>query len=327
MTALEIRPIRDGEEDAVAALWRACNLVVSYNDPINDIARCRNSPASTLLVGVKDGRLVATIMVGEEGHRGWLYYVAVDPAEQRHGHARTMVDAAEAWLKARGIPKVQLLIRETNTRVRDVYERLGYTCEPRLIMSKWLDGGPEVPPLFNTVTSLEMLSRPTRPNLPHPGLKLALMRLDPPTVGFYRYLFDTVGGSWTWYSRRFMDDEALARIILDPKVEITVAYVGGVPAGYFELDFRQPNECELAFFGLLPEFIGRGLGRWLLETSIDAAWMPAAIRRVWVHTCNLDHPRALGLYQKAGFAAFAQHEEKMRDPRLVGLPWPPSRAA
>src|SRR5688572_7693511 len=122
MTALEIRPLRDGEEDAVAALWRACNLVVSYNDPIKDIARCRNSPASTLLVGVSGGRIVATVMVGEEGHRGWLYYVAVDPGEQRHGHARAMVGAAEAWLKARGIPKVQLLIRETNTGVRDVYE-------------------------------------------------------------------------------------------------------------------------------------------------------------------------------------------------------------
>jgi ribosomal protein S18 acetylase RimI-like enzyme len=327
VSPLEIRPIADGEQSAVAALWRACDLVVSYNDPIADIERCRRSPASELFVGARDGRVVATVMAGEEGHRGWLYYVAVDPSERMHGHARTMIRHAETWLRGRGVPKVMLLIRDTNTRVRDVYERLGYTCEPRLVMSKWLEGGPEVPELVQTVTSLEMLKRPTRPPAPTPALKLALMRLDPPTVTFYRHLFNSVGGIWTWYSRRFLDDEALARIILNPRIEITVAYVGGVPAGYFELDRRVEGECELAFFGLVPEFIGRGLGRWLLDKAVEAAWSAPDVRRVWVHTCNLDHPRALGVYQKAGFVPFKQFEEPMRDPRLVGLPWPPPKVA
>ena len=328
MTDLTIRSIADGDEPAVAALWKTCNLTVSYNDPIADIARCRNAPSSELFVGVRDGRIVATVMVGEEGHRGWLYYVAVDPAEQKHGYARAIISHAESWLKARGMPKVMLLIRDTNTWVRDVYERLGYTCEPRLVMSKWLAGGPTVPALTQTVTALEMLRRPTKPPAPTPALKLALMRLDPPTVSFYRYLFNTVGGIWNWYSRRFMDDAALAAIVLHPKVEITVAYVGGVPAGYFELDRKVDGECELSFFGLMPEFIGRGLGRWLLDKAIEAAWSPPGVGRVWVHTCNLDHPRALGVYQKAGFVPFKQYEEPMRDPRLVGLPWPmPAKAS
>lgn len=331
MSALAIRPIADGDETAVAALWRACGLTTSYNDPAADIARCRNSPASDLFVGVADGRIVATVMAGEEGHRGWLYYVAVEEALRGHGHATAMIRHAEDWLKGRGMPKVMLMIRETNTRVRDVYERLGYTCEPRLVMSRWIEGGPSVPPMVNTVTSLEMHGRPTRPSAPTPAMKLALMRLDPPTVSFYRYLFDTIGASWTWYSRRFMDDATLAAIIQDPKVEITVCYVAGVPAGYFEIDRRVPGESELAFFGLMPDFIGRGLGRWMLDMAIDAAWTSAKgsepVGRVWVHTCDLDHPRALGLYQKAGFTPFRQYVETMRDPRLVGLPWPPVKPA
>ncbi len=324
---LIIHPIADGEEVAVAALWKACGLTVSYNDPIADIARCRRSPSSELFVGKREGRVVATVMAGEEGHRGWLYYVAVDPAEQKHGHGRALIAHAESWLKSRGMPKVMLLIRDTNTRVRDVYERLGYTCEPRMVMSKWLEGGPEIPEFTQTVTALEMFKRPSRPPAPIPLLKLALMRLDPPTVPFYRYLFNTVGGPWNWYSRRFLDDAALAAIILDPKIEITIPYVGGVPAGYFELDRRKPGECELGFFGLMPDFIGRGLGRWLLEKAVDAAWSAPDVGRVWVHTCNLDHPRALGLYQKVGFVPFRQFEEPMRDPRLVGLPWPPVKVA
>ena len=328
MTDLDIRAIGDGDEKAVAELWKTCKLTVSYNDPIEDIARCRRSPASELFVGVKDGKIVATVMAGEEGHRGWLYYVAVDPSEQKHGYGRQMIQHAERWLGSRGMPKIMLMIRDTNTKVRDVYERLGYTCEPRLVMSKWLKGGPEVPPMTQTVTSLEMLSRPTRPPAPTPAMRLALMRLDPPTVSFYRHLFNTVGGPWNWYSRRFMTDDELSAIILHPKVEITVAYVGGVPAGYFELDRKVDGECELSFFGLVPDFIGRGLGRWLLEKAIDAAWSAPDVKRVWVHTCNLDHPRALGNYQKAGFVPFKQFEEPMRDPRLVGLPWPmPNKVA
>ena len=100
-----------------------------------------------------------------------------------------------------------------------------------------------------------------------------------------------------------------------------------MPAGYFELDRRKPGECELGFFGLMPDFIGRGLGRWLLEKAVDAAWSAPDVGRVWVHTCNLDHPRALGLYQKVGFVPFKQFEEPMRDPRLVGLPWPMPKTA
>jgi ribosomal protein S18 acetylase RimI-like enzyme len=329
---LSIRPVADGDETRVAELWRDCNLVVAYNDPLADIRLCRSTPTARLFVGEVDGRIVATAMAGSEGHRGWLYYVAVDPKLRRAGHARAMVSHAEAWLASQGAPKVQLLIREANVPVRDVYARFGYTVEPRLVMSRWLKGGPPPPPPFETVvTYLEMFRRPTHAPPPTPALKLALMRTERPTVSFYRYLYNTVGAAWTWSDRRYLGDDELAAIVHHPKIEISVLNVGGVPAGYFELDRRRSGDVELAYFGLIPEFIGRGLGWYLLNVAVDAAWTAPPktepVRRVWVHTCDRDHPRALSLYQRAGFEAYKQQTEATRDPRLVGLPWPKSAAA
>jgi ribosomal protein S18 acetylase RimI-like enzyme len=93
-----------------------------------------------VLVARQDGRVVATVMVGHDGHRGWLYYVAVAPALQGQGIGAQIVAAGEEWLKARGVVKVQLLVRETNTRVVAFYEKLGFEIAPRVVMSKWLDG-------------------------------------------------------------------------------------------------------------------------------------------------------------------------------------------
>ena len=138
MSDLEIRAIGDDDVEAVAALWKTCNLTVSYNDPHEDIQRCRRSPASELFVGIREGRVVATVMAGEEGHRGWLYYVAVDPAEQKHGHGRAMIHHAEMWLMSRGMPKVMLMIRDTNVAVEAFYHRLGYRTIPRLVLQKVL---------------------------------------------------------------------------------------------------------------------------------------------------------------------------------------------
>ena len=169
------------------------------------------------------------------------------------------------------------------------------------------------------ITHLEMRARPERPRLPTPaGPALALIRAERPTLSFYRYLYDTVGGPWLWYERRVMADEVLAAILRDPKVQVTVLYSGGVPAGFYELDARIPGSVELAYFGLVPEFIGRRLGPFLLDRAIEAAWSQKP-ERIWVHTCTLDHPKALALYQRAGFTPFRRDRIRIKDPRGMGL--------
>lgn len=130
-----------------------------------------------------------------------------------------------------------------------------------------------------------------------------------PTVSFYRYLYITVGEPWRWVDRRRLTDGELSAIIQDSRVEILVLYVEGVPAGYAELDGRTSPDIELAYFGIVPEFIGRRLGPYLLRFAIDRAWARRP-RRFWVHTCTLDHPRALATYQRAGFVVYDTRVER-----------------
>lgn len=169
------------------------------------------------------------------------------------------------------------------------------------------------------ITHLEMRARPERPRLTAPaGPPLALIRAERLTLSFYRYLYDTVGGPWLWYERRVMDDERLTAILHDPKVQVTVLYCGGVPAGFYELDARIAGSVELAYFGLMPELIGRRFGPFLLDRAVEAAWTQQP-DRVWVHTCTLDHPKALALYQRAGFTPFRRDRIRIKDPRGMGL--------
>lgn len=141
---LDIRPYRPADRDAVVALWEACGLLRPWNDPASDIALCLDTPGSALFVAPGGGNgargLWATIMCGSDGHRGWLYYLAVDPDRRRGGIARSMVGHAESWLAEQGIRKVELMIRPENDAVREFYERVGYEVEPRLVMSRWLHG-------------------------------------------------------------------------------------------------------------------------------------------------------------------------------------------
>ena len=180
--------------------------------------------------------------------------------------------------------------------------------------------GPPAPKgkLAVVITYLEMLSPPARPPAPVPLRKLALLRAVAMPVHFYRYLYNTVGEPWLWWERRAMDDQTLAAIIHDERVEIYVLYVNGAPAGYTELDRRMAQEIEVAYCGLVPEFIGQGLGTYLLNWTIDAAWRYQP-KRLWVHTCNLDHPRALQTYQRAGFVPYKQERRVIEDPRMAGL--------
>jgi hypothetical protein len=142
---LAIAPIVDADVAAVAALWQRCGLTRPWNDPTSDIAFARRGPNSTILVGRRDGAIVATVMVGHDGHRGWFYYLGVDPDQQGRGFGRAMTQAAEAWLVERGIAKAQLMVRADNDRVRAFYEALGYGEQERILFAKWLDGRPLTP--------------------------------------------------------------------------------------------------------------------------------------------------------------------------------------
>lgn len=136
-----IRPAVPEDEDALVALWRACGLVASYNDPAEDLRFALAGACSTVLVAAgADGGVAGSVMVGHDGHRGWLYYVAADPGARGTGIGRAVVAAAEAWLRERGVRKAQLLVRETNAAVVAFYERLGFEVSPRVVMARWLDG-------------------------------------------------------------------------------------------------------------------------------------------------------------------------------------------
>lgn len=138
MTAF--RDIENRDVPGVVALWRTCGLTRPWNDPVQDIAFARGGPASTVLVTEVGGEIAATIMVGHDGHRGMLYYLAVDPARQRRGLGRAAVRAAEAWLASRGVWKVNLLVRPENAAVMAFYERLGYEVNPVMCMARRIAG-------------------------------------------------------------------------------------------------------------------------------------------------------------------------------------------
>ncbi|PYF04065.1 hypothetical protein BJ122_10443 [Rhodopseudomonas faecalis] len=143
--ALVIAPINDDDISAVVALWQDCGLTRPWNDPAADIALARRGDNSEVLIGRAGEAIVATAMVGHEGHRGWVYYVAVDPAHRQQGFGRAIMEAAEHWLRQRDIVKMQLLVRPENTKVQAFYETLGYGVQERIVYAKWLDGCPLTP--------------------------------------------------------------------------------------------------------------------------------------------------------------------------------------
>jgi ribosomal protein S18 acetylase RimI-like enzyme len=141
MPGLVVRPMEDGDQDRVVALWHAAGVARPWNDPARDIEFARRGPHSTLLVGWLDGDLVASAMVGEDGHRGWVHYVAADPAHAGRGLGRAIMQAAEDWLGRRGVWKVQLLVRGDNARVIGFYEHLGYRNTQSVCLQKIIGEG------------------------------------------------------------------------------------------------------------------------------------------------------------------------------------------
>jgi ribosomal protein S18 acetylase RimI-like enzyme len=133
-----VRQFQPQDEGAVVALWKLCGLTRPSNDPHKDIERKTRVRPDLFLVGVLDGKVVACVMAGYEGHRGWLNYLAVDPAHRREGLGRTIVTEAEARLRASGCPKVNLQVRTSNRGAIDFYERLGYSVDEVVSMGKRL---------------------------------------------------------------------------------------------------------------------------------------------------------------------------------------------
>lgn len=180
-----------------------------------------------------------------------------------------------------------------------------------------VSASPSPAKLRTTITYLEMAQPPSQAAPPDPP-HVRIERAAGITVAFYRYLYNEVGGRFLWYERRAMDDIALAALLHSPATEVYVAYAKGVPAGFFELDRRHPTDIDLAYFGLMADFIGVGLGHWFLRRAVDAAWAHRP-RLLTVNTNSLDHPRALANYQRVGFAVARTVEHSFDDPRLKGL--------
>jgi GNAT superfamily N-acetyltransferase len=154
------------------------------------------------------------------------------------------------------------------------------------------------------VTYLQMFGHSQR-IVPPPREGLTVVHARKPSVAYYRFLYGAVGKDYDWTSRNKLSDRDLLAIIHDPAIEVHVLMAQGVPAGFAELDRRGEGEIELVQFGLMPEFIGQGLGKYFLQWTIDRAWS-CSPTRFWLHTCSRDHPAALPNYLKAGFSIYKE---------------------
>lgn len=166
------------------------------------------------------------------------------------------------------------------------------------------------------VTHLEMKSRP--PLAAAKPSPYSLRRVKQPQLGWYRELYRRVGEDWLWFSRLTLSDADLAYIIHHPSVEVHALAHQGRDQGILEIDFRRLPEVEISFLGVAGPLIGKGAGRFLIRQALQIAWARNP-RRVTIHTCTLDHPRALEFYRKAGFKPYARSTEIADDPRLTGL--------
>jgi hypothetical protein len=142
---LSIAPIEDDDVASVIALWERCGLTRPWNDPAADIALARRGDNAAVLVGRDGGNVAASVMVGHDGHRGWVYYVSVDPDCRAKGFGRSIMTAAEQWLLERGILKLMLIVRGDNAKVKAFYETLDYAEQERILYAKWLDGREPTP--------------------------------------------------------------------------------------------------------------------------------------------------------------------------------------
>lgn len=323
------RPYQETDRAGVLGLWETCGLSRTWNDPMETIAGFTAGAHTRLYVADDgDGAILGSIAVGEDGHRGWLYRLAVSPEVRGGGVARGLVAEAKSWLASRDIVKVQVLIRAGNDEARRFYARAGFHASDVGMMQCWLK-----PPAENefpaadsetlnvVVTHMEMTALPKRRTFARPRGSLALLEAKAPTVSFYRYLYDAVGAAWMWADRQSMSDDTLEKLLNGDQWSLRVLYVDGVPAGFAELDHTDlaTEGClTLRHIGLMPSFIGRGYGRYLLTWVIDAAWQLQPMR-IETAVRSLDHPHGVALLQQYGFTVVSQEAREITDPRRIGL--------
>jgi GNAT superfamily N-acetyltransferase len=180
------------------------------------------------------------------------------------------------------------------------------------------DGYSDVPngKIAAVVTHLEMTERPTP--RPDPPASWTLRRVEAPDLDWYRDLYCRIGEEWLWSYRLQLSDAELAAIVTAPAIEVFALVHDGRDEGLLHLDFRQAGDCEVVLFGVTAKLIGSGAGRWLMNRALEIAWSHP-IRRLWLHTCSLDHPSAPEFYQRSGFRAFRRQIEIADDPRLSGV--------
>lgn len=181
------------------------------------------------------------------------------------------------------------------------------------------DGYSDIPSgkTVSVVTHLQMFKRPpTRPE--RSEASWTLRKVDVSDPDWYRALFRRIGENWLWFSRLQSSDKELLGVFSNPLNEIYVFEALGQEEGLVELDFSVEGECQLSYFGLTPPMIGLGAGRWMMNRALAMAW-DWPIRRLWVHTCSLDHPGALDFYIRSGFTPYRRQVEVADDPRVIGL--------
>lgn len=183
-----------------------------------------------------------------------------------------------------------------------------------------LNGYTEIPDtkIAVVVTYLEMTERPVSRLAPD----RSDVKLEPwaePDVATYKSLFRSIGEAWIWFGRLTKDEAELDTLLREPQRENYLPMRDGKPVGTLELNFADPENVELAYFGLVPEAIGGGLGRWLMAQAIDIAWSRPETKRLWLHTCTADSPQALTFYQGCGFIPYKRSIEVADDPRILGL--------
>lgn len=172
------------------------------------------------------------------------------------------------------------------------------------------------------VTFLEMNARPSYGWPPTPnGMTGALLKAEKPPVWYFRALYDAVGRDYAWTDLHAAEDAEIADWLASPDVALYSMMDHGWPQGFFVLDWRAGDSCDLAYFGLVPEATGRGFGRWMLRTAILTAWAREGVKKLAVNTCTLDHPRALIQYQANGFTPVQQEDRT----RVLTRDWSPAK--
>jgi len=160
-------------------------------------------------------------------------------------------------------------------------------------------------PRYAVRTFLEMHDPAALEAAPAPSQHLTLERVDACPPALWRTLYTEVGAQYHWVDRLSWTDEDIIRYLANPALELWILRVGGAIAGYFELLAHGDRAVEIAYFGLLPAFVGQGLGKYLLTRAVARAWAGGATR-VWLHTSSLDHPSALPNYLARGFSIWKQ---------------------